>query len=96
MATSHRIQRSCAVRLGVPVECFSIANAASQKLRPAGDGNVVWERLWQQVPKLRIVPAKLVTATKFPKTMVKEPFEAKGEEAGRLEEPPRIGGDLIH
>ena len=44
------------------VERLPILDTAAQKLRPVRNGEGFRDRLWQQVPKLRMMPAQIVTA----------------------------------
>jgi hypothetical protein len=45
-----------------PVEGRAICDTAAQELRPLGHGKILWDWLRQQAPKLRMVPAQVVTA----------------------------------
>src|SRR5262245_662038 len=44
------------------VECLPILDAAAQKLWPVRNSEVFRNRLWQEVPKLWMMPAQIVTA----------------------------------
>jgi hypothetical protein len=44
-----------------PVEGLAVFNTAAQELWPVGHGKVPRDWLWQQTPKLRMMPAQIVT-----------------------------------
>src|SRR5262245_49072550 len=70
---TRQTQRDCLVRtfveLGVrarripkfPVEGLAVFDTAAQELWPVRHGKVPGDWLWQQTPKLRMMPAQIVT-----------------------------------